>query len=72
LIGGRWGEDLVTLGQSLIWKKKEARLAKSISKSDLIQKIVQQRPNEIARKDVKGVIEAVAEIGYKEPLAKLQ
>jgi DNA-binding protein HU-beta len=41
-------------------------LAKSISKSELIQKIVQQHPNEIARKDVKGVIEAVAEIGYKE------
>jgi DNA-binding protein HU-beta len=46
--------------------KGEARLAKSISKSELIQKIVQQHPNEIARKDVKGVIDAVAEIGYKE------
>ena len=41
-------------------------MAKSISKSELIQKIVQQHPNEIARKDVKGVIDAVAEIGYKE------
>jgi DNA-binding protein HU-beta len=41
-------------------------LAKSISKSELIQKIVQQHPNEIARKDVTGVIEAVAEIGYRE------
>jgi DNA-binding protein HU-beta len=41
-------------------------LAKSMSKSELIQKIVEQHPNEIARKDVKGVIESVAEIGYKE------
>jgi DNA-binding protein HU-beta len=47
-------------------ESKEDRLAKSMSKSELIQKIVEQHPNEIARKDVKGVIEAVAEIGYKE------
>jgi DNA-binding protein HU-beta len=37
-----------------------------MSKSELIQRIVEGHPNEIARKDVKGVIEAVAEIGYKE------
>jgi hypothetical protein len=37
-----------------------------MSKSELIQRIVEGHPNEIARKDVKGVIEAVAEIrrGY--------
>ena len=37
-----------------------------MSKSELIQKIVEQHPNGMTRKDVKGVIEAVAEIGYKE------
>ena len=41
-------------------------MANTMSKSDLIQRIVEGHPNEIARKDVKGVIEAVAEIGYKE------
>jgi DNA-binding protein HU-beta len=37
-----------------------------MSKSELIQRIMEGHPNEIARKDVEGVIEAVAEIGYKE------
>src|SRR5436190_17743461 len=41
-------------------------MAKSISKSELVQKIVEQHPNGITRKDVKAVIEAIAEIGYKE------
>jgi DNA-binding protein HU-beta len=41
-------------------------VAKTMSKSELVQKVVEQHPTEIARKDVKGVIEAVAEIGYKE------
>jgi nucleoid DNA-binding protein len=37
-----------------------------MSKSELIQKITEGHPNEIARKDVKGVIDAVAAIGHKE------
>jgi nucleoid DNA-binding protein len=41
-------------------------MAKTMSKSELVQKVMEQHPTEIARKDVKGVIEAVAEIGYKE------
>ena len=41
-------------------------MAKTMSKSELIQKVMEQHPTEMARKDVKGVIEAVAEIGYKE------
>ena len=41
-------------------------MANTMSKSELIQRIVEGYPNEIARKDVKGVIEAVAEIGHKE------
>jgi len=41
-------------------------MAKLMSKSELIQKIVEQHPNNMTRKDVKGVIESLAEIGYKE------
>jgi nucleoid DNA-binding protein len=37
----------------------------TLSKSELIQRIVDGHPSEIARKD-EGVIEAVAEIGHKE------
>jgi DNA-binding protein HU-beta len=45
---------------------RRGEMAKLMSKSELIQKIVEQHPNGMTRKDVKGVIEAVAEIGYKE------
>jgi DNA-binding protein HU-beta len=38
----------------------------TITKSELIQRIIDGHPSEIARKDVKGVIEAVAAIGHKE------
>jgi DNA-binding protein HU-beta len=41
-------------------------MAKLMSKSELIQKIAEQHENNISRKDVKGVIESLAEIGYKE------
>jgi nucleoid DNA-binding protein len=41
-------------------------MAKMMSKSELIQKIVAQHANKMARKDVKGVIESLAAIGYKE------
>jgi nucleoid DNA-binding protein len=37
-------------------------MANTMSKSELIQRIVDGHPSEIARKDVKGVIEAVAEM----------
>ena len=40
-------------------------MAKMMSKSELIQKIAEQHSN-LARKDVKGVIETLATIGYKE------
>jgi DNA-binding protein HU-beta len=42
------------------------KMAKLMSKSELIQKIAEQHPNNMTRKDVKGVIESLAEIGYKE------
>jgi DNA-binding protein HU-beta len=41
-------------------------MANTITKSELIQRIIDGHPSEIARKDVRGVIEAVAEIGHKE------
>jgi DNA-binding protein HU-beta len=41
-------------------------MAKLMSKSELIQKIVAQNSNKMARKDVKAVIESLAAIGYKE------
>jgi nucleoid DNA-binding protein len=45
----------------------EKCMAKVMSKSDLIQKIAEQHTNkEMTRKDVKGVIESLAKIGYKE------
>ncbi len=40
-------------------------MAKLMSKSELIQKIAEQHTNGMTRKDVKGVIESLAEIGYK-------
>jgi nucleoid DNA-binding protein len=41
-------------------------MAKLMSKSELIQKIVAQHSNKMTRKDVKAVIESIAAIGYKE------
>jgi len=41
-------------------------MAKLMSKSELIQKIVAQHSNKITRKDIKAVIESLAAIGYKE------
>jgi DNA-binding protein HU-beta len=46
--------------------KEKVEMANTMSKSELIQRIVDGHPSEIARKDVKGVIEAVAAIGHKE------
>ena len=39
---------------------------KLMSKSELIQKLAEQHADAVTRKDVKGVIESLAEIGYKE------
>ena len=41
-------------------------MAKLMSKSELIQKIAEHHPSDMTRKDVKSVIESLAEIGYKE------
>src|ERR1700694_5860204 len=47
-------------------RKLGGDMAKLMSKSELIQKIAEQHSNNMTRKDVKGVIESLAEIGYKE------
>ena len=39
---------------------------KLMSKSELIQKLAEKHTDAVTRKDVKGVIESLAEIGYKE------
>jgi DNA-binding protein HU-beta len=41
-------------------------MAKLISKSELVQKIADQHSNGLSRKDIKGVIESLASVGYKE------
>src|SRR3982074_1450958 len=47
-------------------RKYGGDMAKLMSKSELIQKIAEQHPNNMTRKDVKGVIESLADIGYEE------
>src|ERR1035437_6963675 len=47
---------------SKIWR----RHGQVDAKSELIQKIAEQHSNNMTRKDVKGVIESLAKIGYRE------
>ena len=47
-------------------RKYGGDMAKLMSKSELIQKIAEQHPNNMTRKDVKSVIESLGAIGYKE------
>ena len=41
-------------------------MAKLMSKSELIQNLADRHLNNISRKDIKSVIESLAELGYKE------
>jgi DNA-binding protein HU-beta len=41
-------------------------MSKVMSKSELIQKIAEMHSEKLTRKDVKGVIESLADVGYKE------
>jgi DNA-binding protein HU-beta len=50
----------------MIRKYGEDMANKLMSKSELIQKLAEKHPDAVTRKDVKGVIESLAEIGYKE------
>ena len=47
-------------------RRLEAHMAKLMSKSELIQRIAKQHSNGLTRKDIKGVIESLASVGYKE------
>ena len=47
-------------------RKLEEHMAKLMSKSELVQKIADQHSNGLSRKDIKGVIESLASVGYKE------
>src|SRR5688572_16070172 len=46
--------------------KRGVSMAKVMSKGELVQKIADQHANSLTRRDVKGVLEALATIGYKE------
>jgi DNA-binding protein HU-beta len=50
----------------MILKYGEDMANKLMSKSELIQKIAEKHADTVTRKDVKGVIESLVEIGYKE------
>ena len=45
---------------------EEQMANKLMSKAELIEKISEQHPSNLTRKDVKGVIELLVAIGYKE------
>src|SRR6516165_6106521 len=66
-LGDRWFPQR-TLRVKLVTRfgNSEEIMAKLMSKSELVQKIAEQHPNNMTRKDVKSVIESLAEIGYKE------
>ena len=50
----------------MLRKDGEDMANKLMSKSELIQKLAEKHADAVTRKDVKGVIESLAEIGYKE------
>jgi DNA-binding protein HU-beta len=59
--------------QALVYRRREMirtygenMAAKLMTKSELIQKIAEKHGESVTRKDVKGVIESLAEIGYRE------
>ena len=41
-------------------------MAKLLSKSELIAKLAEEHADKLSRKDVKGVLETLAQVGYKE------
>jgi DNA-binding protein HU-beta len=50
----------------MIRKYGETVANKLMTKSELIQKIAEKYADTVTRKDVEGIIESVAEVGYKE------
>jgi nucleoid DNA-binding protein len=47
-------------------RRLEENMTKLMSKSELIQRIADQHPSGVSRKDIKAVIESLASVGYKE------
>jgi DNA-binding protein HU-beta len=47
-------------------KKKETDMAKVLTKSQIIQAIADAHKDKLARKDVAGVLQSLANVGYKE------
>ena len=41
-------------------------MGKLMSKSELIQKLADEHSEKLTRKDVKGILESLADVGYKE------
>jgi DNA-binding protein HU-beta len=46
--------------------EKGEGMAKLLSKSELIAKLAEEHADQLTRKDVKGVLETLAQVGYKE------
>ena len=44
-------------------------MPKLMTKSELIEKITAEHSDKLTKKDVKGVMETLATIGYKEPVS---
>jgi nucleoid DNA-binding protein len=63
LYTGRDADNVILLIRS---PRGEKMATKLMSKSELIQKIADGHPSGLSRKDVKVVIESLAEIGHKE------
>jgi len=47
-------------------ERRADRMGKPLSKSDLIATLAEQHSDKLTRKDVKGVLESLATVGYKE------
>jgi hypothetical protein len=41
-------------------------MAKVMSKSEIVQKIAEQLPNNLTRDEIKGVLDALADVGHAE------
>jgi nucleoid DNA-binding protein len=47
-------------------KRRGDRMAKVLSKSELIQKLAEENADKLTKKDVKSVLESLCTVGYKE------
>jgi DNA-binding protein HU-beta len=76
IVSGGWSTGMVTAGRPTLGPEKKgpyrtARyyggdVSKLMSKSEIVQKIAEQLPNKITREDIKGVLDALADVGRAE------